>query len=50
MNEMLKLPDIIFKTINAATANKIKFIELDKEMLVIKYFRRMAHHLGAKAI
>jgi hypothetical protein len=47
---MLKLPDIIIKMINAATANKIKFIELDKEMLVLKYFGRMPRHLGAIAI
>ena len=36
--EMLKLPEATFKAINSDTASKIKFIELDNESLVLKYY------------
>lgn len=36
--EMLKLPEATFKAINSDTTSEIKFIELDNESLVLKYF------------
>lgn len=36
--KMLKLPEATFKAINSDTTSKIKFIELDNESLVLKYF------------
>jgi len=36
--EMLKLPDVVFRAYNEDTTNAIKYVELDKELLVLKYF------------
>ena len=36
--EMLKLPDVIFRAYNEDTTNAVKYVELDKELLVLKYF------------
>lgn len=36
--EMLRLPDVIFRAYNADTTNAVKYVELDKELLVLKYF------------
>lgn len=36
--EMLKLPEAIFRAYNVDTTKEVKYIELDKELLVLNYF------------
>lgn len=38
--EMLKLPEVTFKAYNTDTTNNVKYIELDIETHVIKYFNK----------
>jgi len=36
--EMLKLPDAIFRAVNTDSASNIRFLELDKESLILTYY------------